>query len=345
MTVPVLDKNKVPLMPCSEKRARKMMEKGDAKPYWKQGIFCIILQKEPSGRETQDVVIGIDPGSKRTGVTVATEKRIVFNLLLDTPSWVKGKVENRRTLRRGRRYRNTPYRKCRYNRKGRELPPSIKARWQAHLRVINVVRSLVPLTDVVIEDVAAVTKKCSRKWNAAFSPLEVGKKWLEDQVVNLGLKYHKYKGYETKNQREHRGFKKTSQKLANKWEAHNVDSHCLVEMYFGDIPPFKGLIKCEFLNYYRRQMRKVNLVKGEKIVPYGGTLSMGLKRGTLVNHKKWGKTIVGGSSKGRLSLHKVETNKRICQNVKVEDCAILTKLKWRPRFLPSLKEGVSTRNS
>ena len=30
-------------MPCSEKRARRLMEKGEAKPYWYQGIFCIII--------------------------------------------------------------------------------------------------------------------------------------------------------------------------------------------------------------------------------------------------------------------------------------------------------------
>jgi hypothetical protein len=36
--VPVLDKDKKPLMPCSEKRARKMMEKGIAMPYWQKSI-------------------------------------------------------------------------------------------------------------------------------------------------------------------------------------------------------------------------------------------------------------------------------------------------------------------
>ena len=63
--VPVLDKNLIPLMPCKERRARTMMEKGRAKPYWKDGIFCIILQEEPSARNYSDVIVGIDPGSKR----------------------------------------------------------------------------------------------------------------------------------------------------------------------------------------------------------------------------------------------------------------------------------------
>ena len=58
--VPVLDKNLVPLMPCKERRARTMMEKGRAKPYWKDGIFCIILQEEPSARNYSDVVVRIE---------------------------------------------------------------------------------------------------------------------------------------------------------------------------------------------------------------------------------------------------------------------------------------------
>ena len=58
--IPVLDKEKKPLMPCSEKRARKLLEKGEAKPYWSRGVFCIILQKEPSSRIYQDIAIGIN---------------------------------------------------------------------------------------------------------------------------------------------------------------------------------------------------------------------------------------------------------------------------------------------
>jgi len=336
MAVPVLDRNKEPLMPCSEKRARKLMKCGAAKPYWKQGIFCIILEREPSGRELQDVAIGIDPGSKRTGVTVATENTVVFNLLLDTPYWVKEKIKFRKELRRGRRIRNTPYRKCRYNRAIGGIPPSTKARWQSHLRVINIVKNIIPITDVIIEDVAAFKKKGARRWNVNFSPLEVGKKWMREQVDALGLKYHKFKGYETKKQRDYRGFKKTSKKLDDRWEAHNVDSHCLVEMWFGDITPFKGLYKCEFLNHYRRQMRLSNTKKGGKVRPYGGTLSMGLKRGTLVRHVKYGKAIIGGSSKGNVSLHEIYTNKRISQSVKVEDCKIMSRLIWRPRFLSDM---------
>ena len=99
--VPVLDSKKIPLMPCSERRARILMSRGDAKPYWKRGIFCIILQREPSARNYQEIALGIDPGSKREAYTVATEKSVIINIVTDTPSDVKDKVifgNNRRGL-------------------------------------------------------------------------------------------------------------------------------------------------------------------------------------------------------------------------------------------------------
>jgi hypothetical protein len=38
---------------------------------------------------------------------------------------------------------------------------------------------------------------------------------------------------------------------------------------------------------------------------------------------------VGGSSKGKISLHEIETGERLTRNIKVEDCQILTYCSWR----------------
>ena len=347
--VPVLDSNKMPLMPCTEKRARKLMEKGDAKAYWKNGIFCIILQREPSARNYQEVVIGIDPGSKRTGITTTTDKRVICNQLFDTPSGVKKKVEIRRILRRVRRSRKTPYRKCRSNRKIGGVPPSTKARWGAHLRVIDFWKKLIPITVISLEDIKAETKKHCRKWNKNFSPLEVGKKWFENEVVIRGYKFYKFQGFETKNQRDYRKFHKTSSKLRDTWDAHNVDSHCLCELAIGDIKPFLGILKCEFFKWSRRQTHVSNPEKYKEqegiLNPkkdgirkqYGTTRSLGLNRGTLVKHIKLGLTYVGGTSDGKISLHDVKTGKRLSQTINKEDCKVLTNLRWRTQIPPMAK--------
>ena len=195
--VPVLDKNKVPLMPCSEKRAKNLMEKGRAKPYWCKGIFCIILQDEPKSRYMQDVVIGIDPGSKFNGYTVKSQSHTLLNMQSNAITDVKGKMELRKILRGGRRSRKTPYRKNKFNRSvDGMLPASIKARWNQHLNIVKWMSKLYNITKVVIEDVMAKTLKGAKKWNLMFSPLEMGKNWFSNQVDLMGHRLYKFRGFE-----------------------------------------------------------------------------------------------------------------------------------------------------
>jgi len=79
---------------------------------------------------------------------------------------------------------------------------------------------------------------------------------------------------------------------------------------------------------YRRQLHAIVPQKENKRRNYGSTRSMGFERGTLVKHIKHGLTLIGGTSKGKLSLHSLKTNKRVSQKSKPEDIKILTNLKW-----------------
>ena len=196
--IPVLDKDKKPLMPCSEKRARKLLEKGEAKPYWSRGVFCIILQKEPSSRNYQDIVIGIDPGSKFEGFSVKSESHTLLNIQTEAKTDVKDKVETRRNLRRSRRNRKTRYRPCRFNRSvGNRIPPSTKSRWVYKLSIINWLRKLYNITHVVVENVKAKTWKNARKWNKNFSPIEVGKNFFREEIKKMDVDYNEFDGFET----------------------------------------------------------------------------------------------------------------------------------------------------
>lgn len=248
--VPVVDSQNNPLQPCKCSVARRLVKVGRATPFFKKGFFAVRLNKRVSNPTLSKVVVAIDPGSKRTGITVTTEKKVIFNIQCNTPDWVKRKIETKRMYRRSRRQKKTPYRKCRFNRKIGGLPPSTKARWQAHLRVIDVLRKILKVTDIVIEDIKAKTLKNARKWNRNFSPLEVGKKWFKDQVISRGLNIFKFQGFNTKEQRERRGFKKSSNKLSNKWEAHCIDSHCLSEMHLKEeLQPTKFMYLLNFLRF------------------------------------------------------------------------------------------------
>jgi hypothetical protein len=320
------------------------MEKGEAISYWQKGIFCIKLTKEPLKRELQDIALGIDPGSKREGYTIATKKSVVLNITTNTPDWVKPHVETRRNLRRARRYRKTPYRVCRGNRKvlsNKRMPPSTKARWGAKLRIIQQLMKILPITIINVEDIAAVSKKGKKKWNTSFSPLEVGKKWFYDQIESFAVKLLKTKGIETYRHRQLQGYQKAKNKLDYTWSAHNSDSHCLVEIALNNkIQPFYNLYKIEFLEYYRRQLHVQNYAKGAIRKPYGTTVSLGLSRGSVIKYKdKLG--YLGGTSKNKVAVHSIITGKRVNQFVKLEDIKIMYITKRRVQFLPRLKPWVS----
>ena len=68
MLVPVLDTNRNPLMPVKPALARLLLTQKKASAYWnKLGIFCIILHKVVDNPSLQQLVVGIDPGSKWEG--------------------------------------------------------------------------------------------------------------------------------------------------------------------------------------------------------------------------------------------------------------------------------------
>ncbi len=84
--VPVISHDGHPLMPTKPSRARRWLKEGKAKIYPNDlNIFAIQLIAEPSGYETQDVVIGIDPGKLFSGVGVQSSKATLLKIHLILP--------------------------------------------------------------------------------------------------------------------------------------------------------------------------------------------------------------------------------------------------------------------
>lgn len=337
MFVPVIDQNQHPLMPTTPARARRWVRDGKATAFWKGGLFCLRLNREPSARESQPIAVGIDPGSKREGYSVLSAAHTYLNIQAEARDGVKEAEAVSKRIRRTRRRRKTPCRQPRQNRKQRQskLPPSTRARWQWKLRLATFLCQIFPVSIFVVEDIEARTKKGKRRWNRSFSPLEVGKHWFYEEMRKLApLKL--LRGYETKTLREQLGFKKTSKKLAEVWNAHCVDAWCLAysSVEGNTTPDNQQLVCIAPLNWHRRQLHRFQPEKRGKRKPYGGTLSQGIKRGTLVLHPRWGKVYVGGSMDGKLSLHDLCTGKRLTQGARPTDCAVLKLLRWRTRLLP-----------
>jgi hypothetical protein len=329
MFVPVVDRNQNPLMPTTPSRARRWIKSGKATPFWKKGVFCVRLNVEPSDRQTQPVAVGVDPGSKKEGWTVKSPAHTYLNIQADAVTWVKEQVEQRRRMRRTRRYRQTPCRQPRANRARGGIPPSTKARWQWKLRLASWLSKLFPITTFVVEDIKAKTAG-KRRWDVSFSPLEVGKRWFYEQLAKLAQVVTR-SGWETKQVRDALGLKKTSKKTAEVFEAHCVDSWVLANSVVGGQiqPDNKQLLFVVPLRFHRRQLHRLQPAKGGKRLTYGGTVSLNFKRGSLVRHPKWGVAYVGGSSTGKLSLHRLQDGKRLTQNARREDVQHLSFCSWR----------------
>ena len=333
MLVPVVDKNQTPLMPTKPSRARKWIRDKKATPFWKNGVFCVRLNIAPSDRYFQDIVVGVDPGSKKEGFTVKSESHTYLNVQADAHNKVGKKVEKRRELRRGRRSRKCPNRKNRTNRLANKarIPAGTRARWDWKLRILDYLSKLYPITHVCVEDIKARTIERAKKWNQSFSPLEVGKQWFYAEVKKR-WELLTLQGYETKQIRDRFGLKKSSDKLSETFDAHCVDSWCLAYHTVGgnSIVDNTSIFCISPIPIRRRELHRQNPQKGGKRPRYGGTTSNGWVKNTLVRHIKHGLTRISGFSKQGISLYSLE-GKRLCQNAKIADCKVLRRLNFNYR--------------
>jgi len=343
--IPVFSSSGVPLMPCRPKKARKLLEHGKAiKKRSKLGIFYLQLEFDPKHPVTQPLAIGVDPGTKFEGFSIVGTEDTVLNMMSKAVDWVKKAVAQHRNMRRARRYRKTRRRQCKENRRNNDtfLPPSTKARWDTKLRIIRQLCKLLPLQYAVVEDVKATTRKSQRRWNRNFSPLEVGKQYFYSELEKLGLIVITMQGQETKQLREAFGLEKSPNKSKVAFETHCVDAWVLAAAITGArYPTTQTLYYLEPIRFHRRQLHRLQFSKDGIRKRYGGTISLGLKRGTLVWHKKHGICYIGGNLNNRLSLHSVRTGKRLTQSDKKEVCHILTRIAFRTQFLSPVNRGVS----
>ena len=141
MYVPVKSREGKKLMPTTPPVARHLIKDGKATPYWSNGIFCIRLNSETT-EYTQDIVVGVDPGSKKEGFTVKSESHTYLNIQADAHDSVGnkrnkkgeitklGKIGKRAQNRRSRRSRKCPNRTNRTNRLANEerIPAGTRAR-------------------------------------------------------------------------------------------------------------------------------------------------------------------------------------------------------------------------
>lgn len=150
----VINKHGRPLMPCSPAKARHLLDEGKAKVK-KRTPFTIQLVYGSSGY-TQEVILGVDAGSKTIGMSASTTKEELLSAEVKPRNDVVDLLSTRREFRRARRNRKTRYRKPRFDNRVRSkhkgwLAPSAEVKIQEHITAIRRVCGILPVSKVVVE--------------------------------------------------------------------------------------------------------------------------------------------------------------------------------------------------
>lgn len=159
MAVLVVDRQHRPLMPCTEKRARLLLQRGRAVVH-KRFPFAIRLKDRlAEDSEYQPLRLKLDPGSKATGLAITRDtetanrnETVVFLAEIQhRGQQIKNALESRRAMRRTRRNRNTRYRPARFNNRTRPagwLAPSLQHRVDTTISQVRRLSNLAPISAI-----------------------------------------------------------------------------------------------------------------------------------------------------------------------------------------------------
>ncbi|WP_040702729.1 RNA-guided endonuclease IscB [Nocardiopsis ganjiahuensis] len=170
-----MDKNHIPLQPCPPARARKLLTKKRAVVARHTPFTIRLTDRTAAESEIDGVEIGIDPGSKHTGIALFThragERRGRYALQLDhRGAQIKKKLGQRAGYRRRRRSANLRHRSPRFSNRARPrgwLAPSLRHRVETTLGWVERLCRWVPVRAVHVERLAFDTHALS-----AGKPLE-----------------------------------------------------------------------------------------------------------------------------------------------------------------------------
>lgn len=160
MAVFVLDKTGKALMPCTEKRARLLLQRGRARVHRIMPFIIRLIDRKTKDSAFQSLRIKLDPGSKATGIALVLEEAdtiTVLNLfeLVHRGHQIKAALGSRTLFRKGRRSRSLRYRAPRFlnrgnNRKG-WLAPSLLHRVHTILAWVNRLLFFAPVEAISTE--------------------------------------------------------------------------------------------------------------------------------------------------------------------------------------------------
>lgn len=158
----VVDRQGRPLQPTTPARARKLLKAGRAVVARHTPFVIRLKDRTVAQSQVDGVELGIDPGSKHTGIamftTVDDERRGRYSLQLNhRGALIRKKLGQRAAYRRGRRSRNLRYRAPRFGNRKRPkgwLAPSLRHRVDTTVSWVDRLARWAPVLAVHVERVA-----------------------------------------------------------------------------------------------------------------------------------------------------------------------------------------------
>lgn len=163
MLVYVLNKDGQPLMPTERCGKIRRLLRDEEAIVVKRCPFTIRLLYK-TGDATQDISLGVDAGSKHVGVSATTKSKELYAGEVELRSDISKNITAKREFRRARRSRKARHRKPQFNNRVHSkrkvwLAPSVEAKINTHIRVINNICSILPISNITIEVAMFDTQK------------------------------------------------------------------------------------------------------------------------------------------------------------------------------------------
>ena len=151
----VLNQDGHPLMPTENHRMVRMLLKEKKAKVVRRTPFTIKLIVKTK-EFTQQIVLGVDAGSKTIGFSASTELQELYSAELKPRNDIVNNLSTRREFRRARRNRKTRYRPKRFENRVHSkhkgwLAPSVEVKIQEHVTTIKRICNMLPITTVVVE--------------------------------------------------------------------------------------------------------------------------------------------------------------------------------------------------
>lgn len=270
MLVYVLNKYGKPLMPCKPSKARKLLKQGKAKIALREP-FTIQLVYGSSGYK-QPINLGVDAGSKFVGISATTEKQELFSAEVELRNDIVKLLSERRQYRRNRRYRKTRYRKPRFLNRIKSknkgwLAPSVENKIQTHIKLIDKVHKILPITKIIVEVASFDIQKIK-------NPNIEGEEYQQGQQLGFW------------NVREYVLWRDnhTCQICKGKSKDNKLNVHHIESRQVGGNAPNNLITLCETChNKYHKGEIRVNLKRGQR---FKDATFMGIMKWTLYNRLK-----------------------------------------------------------